>query len=250
MPRTARKKSPTGIYHVVLRGINKQTIFYDDEDRKVFLNRLKINKEKISYEIYSFCMMSNHIHILINELDNSIGKIFQKILGSYVYWYNRKYERIGNLFQDRFKSETINSEGHLLSAVRYIHQNPIKAGIAKSIEEYEWSSYSAYVSDKKGFINTDYILRILDGKDKFIKFMNEVEEKPFIEFNNTASISDKKLQDQIERIYSKYKISNILTLEKGGRNEIVSIIKAIPGTSIRQIARITGIPISTIRHIK
>jgi len=250
MPRTARKKSPTGVYHVVLRGINKQTIFYDDEDREVFLSRLKIEKEKKPYQIYSFCLMSNHIHILINELENSIGKIFQKILGSYVYWYNRKYERIGNLFQDRFKSEIINNDSHLLSAIRYIHQNPVKAGIVKSVEEYGWSSYSAYINDKRSFVETDLILSILNGKEEYIKFMEEMEEKMFLEFENTPSISDSKLQLLIERIYKKYRVNNILNLEKGGRDEILSIIRQILGTSIRQISRVTGVPVSIIRYIE
>ena len=125
MPRGPRKKSASGVYHIVLRGINKQTIFYDDEDREVFLNRLKIVKKDKPYKLYAFCLMSNHVHLLIKEEKEPISKIFCKVLSSYVYWYNRKYERIGNLFQDRFKSEVIGKDAHLLYAVRYIHQNPV-----------------------------------------------------------------------------------------------------------------------------
>ena len=140
MPRTARKKCESGIYHIILRGINKQTVFYDDEDREVFLNRLKLIKEEMPYKIYAFCLMDNHIHLLLKETGNSTGKILLKILSSYVFWYNKKYDRCGNLFQDRYKSEPINTDAHLLCAARYIHQNPIKAGIANIISDCKWSS--------------------------------------------------------------------------------------------------------------
>lgn len=250
MPRSARKRSESGVYHIVLRGINKQTIFYDDEDREVFLSRLKIVKEEKPYEIYAFCLMSNHMHLLVKEKNESISKIFLKILSSYVYWYNRKYERIGNLFQDRYKSEVINGDSYLLCAARYIHQNPLKAGVVKAIEEYKWSSYEAYTNDKKSFVDIDFILTILQGKEGYIKFMVQEEEKKFLEFENIPSISDEKLILLINRIYSKYKITNILTLEKDARDEILLMIRKIPGASIRQISRITGVPISIVRYIK
>lgn len=248
MPRSARKRSESGIYHIVLRGINKQTIFYDDYDKEVFLNRLKIIKNEIPYKIYAFCLMSNHIHLLIKETGESISKIFQKILSSYVYWYNRKYERIGNLFQDRFKSEAINTDRHLLCAARYIHRNPLKAGLVKEIGDYDWSSYNAYINDKESFIDIGFILSILDGKEEFIKFMNQEENTKFLEFENISPISDEKLLLLIERLYKKHKIYDILKLQKGARDEILSMIRKIPGASIRQISRVIGVPIMTIRR--
>ena len=250
MPRSARKRSESGIYHIVLRGINKQTIFYDDEDKEVFLNRLKLIKTDKPYKIYAFCLMSNHVHLLVKEIEESISKLFLKILSSYVYWYNRKYERIGNLFQDRFKSEVINTDSYMLCAARYIHQNPIKAGLEKAIGEYKWSSYNVYINDKSGFVDIDFILSMLSGKEDYIKFMNQEESTNFSEFENTPSISDEKLILLIERLYRKYKIDDIHRLEKGGRNEILSMIRKIPGASIRQISRVTGIPISIIRYIE
>jgi REP element-mobilizing transposase RayT len=85
--------------------------------------------------------MDNHVHLLINEGDDEIGKIMKRINISYSYYFNKKYGRIGHLFQDRFKSEGIDSDAYLLSVVRYIHNNPVKAGLVKNIEEYKWSSY-------------------------------------------------------------------------------------------------------------
>ena len=144
MPRTARKKSKTGIYHIMLRGINRQRIFEDDEDYRRFLNSLKEFKDKCGYEIYGFCLMSNHIHLLIKEGNEDLGIVFRRIGASYVYWYNWKYNRCGHLFQDRYKSETVENDVNLLSVLRYIHQNPVKAGIEKDLKNYPGDTWGRF----------------------------------------------------------------------------------------------------------
>jgi REP element-mobilizing transposase RayT len=133
MPRTARKKSSSGIYHIIMRGINRQSIFEDEEDNRKFLQTLRDFKEKSGYNIYAYCLMVNHIHLLIKEGLEPLEQVMRRLCGSYVYWYNRKYGRIGNLFQDRFKSEPIEDDTYFLTVLRYIHQNPIQAGLLKSI---------------------------------------------------------------------------------------------------------------------
>ena len=107
MPRTERKKSITGIYHVMLRGINKQQIFEDDEDNGKFLQTICDCKALSGFELYGYCLMGNHAHLLMKEGEESLGQVFRRIGARYVYWYNRKYKRCGHLFQDRFRSETI-----------------------------------------------------------------------------------------------------------------------------------------------
>ena len=87
--------------------------------------------------------MSNHIHLLIEEGREDLGIVFRRIGARYVYWYNRKYKRSGHLFQDRYKSEAVKNDKYLLTVLRYIHQNPIKAGIENDIRKYPWSSYNA-----------------------------------------------------------------------------------------------------------
>ena len=98
MPRRARKKSSSGIYHVVLRGINKQRIFEDDQDNQKYLETIKAYKETCEYEVYAYCLMSNHIHLLMKEGKEDLGIAFRRIGASYVYWYNWKYSRRGHLF--------------------------------------------------------------------------------------------------------------------------------------------------------
>lgn len=249
MPRTARKRSESGVYHVILRGINKQTVFFDDEDREVFLNRLKIIKESTPYELFAFCLMDNHVHLLIKETGNSIGNVFLRMLSSYVYWYNRKYERMGPLFQDRYKSEVIDNDSYLLSAIRYIHQNPVKAGIIKHMEEYRWSSYMSYIIEQESFIDTGLILSMLGDKEQYANFMQWQEDKKFLEFDNVPLIPDNKLALLVEKILVNHKIDNLLSIDKNIRDEVLSMIRDIPGSSIRQISRVTGVPISTVRNI-
>lgn len=110
MPRQARKKSDSGIYHIMMRGINRQIIFQDEEDYSKFLQTLERYKEKSGYKIYAYCLMGNHIHLLLKVDIEPLGQLMRRLCGSYVYWYNRKYQRIGYLFQDRFKSEVVEND--------------------------------------------------------------------------------------------------------------------------------------------
>ena len=144
MPRQARKKSENGIYHIMLRGINQQQIFEDEEDYAKFLDILKECKEISEYKVFAYCLMGNHIHLLVKEGTENLEQMFKRICGRFVYWYNTKYRRVGHLFQDRFKSEPVDSERYFFTVLRYIHQNPVKAGICKRVEDYIYSSYSEY----------------------------------------------------------------------------------------------------------
>jgi len=130
MPRQAREKSEKGIYHIILRGINKQQIFEDEEDYFKFLDTIEKYKTTSGYKILAYCLMGNHIHLLLMTGKESLEKIFKRIGSSYVYWYNWKYGRAGHLFQDRFKSEPVDDEDYLFTVLKYIHQNPLKCGYA------------------------------------------------------------------------------------------------------------------------
>lgn len=149
MPRYARKNSESGIYHIMLRGTNRQNIFEDDEGRQKLLETIRHYKTVSEYEVYAYCIMSNHIHLLIKEITEPLSLAIKRISSSYVYWYNWKHERCGHLFQERFKSEPINDNQYFLTVLRYIHQNPTKAGLSKNIDEYKWSSCHEYIGKAK-----------------------------------------------------------------------------------------------------
>lgn len=119
MARQARKRSNTGIYHVMLRGIDKRDIFLDGEDREKFIENIIKAKEVGNFEIYGYCLMDNHVHLLIKE-DEEIGTNIKRITVGYVGWHNNKYERTGHLFQNRYKSEPVETESYLIIVLRYI----------------------------------------------------------------------------------------------------------------------------------
>jgi len=168
MPRQAREKSKNGTYHIILRGINQQQIFEEAEDYEKLLEIIKYCKSISEFEIYAYCLMGNHIHLLIKVQKEPIEQIFKRICGRFVYWYNIKYQRVGHLFQDRFKSEPVETTDYLMTVIRYIHQNPVKAGICKEIEDYPYSSFKAYI-DRAKIVDTEFILN-MRGLERFVKF--------------------------------------------------------------------------------
>lgn len=203
MSRAARKKSKTGIYHIIMRGINRQSIFEDEEDRERLLLTLERYKATCGYSIYAYCLMDNHLHILIKEEKELLAQTIRRIAGSYVYWYNRKYERIGNLFQDRFKSEPVENDSYFLTVLRYIHQNPVKAGIMRNIKEYKWSSYDEYIGESK-IIDKEYTLKMFDENNNtaikaFIKFNNEYNDDKCLEIEEKKRrMTDQELREIIK----------------------------------------------------
>ena len=129
MPREARTKSRTNIYHVMLRGINQQVIFEEDDDRRFFLHTVKKAKEASGFKLYAFCLMTNHVHLLLEEGAEPLEIVFKRIGSGYVKWFNQKYQRVGHLFQDRFRTENVETEKQFMTVLRYILQTPMKAGM-------------------------------------------------------------------------------------------------------------------------
>jgi REP element-mobilizing transposase RayT len=161
LPRAAREKSSTGIYHIMLRGINKQDIFNDDEDRERFLETIQRYKKETGFQLYAYCLMDNHVHLIIRENDMELSKVMKRIGTSYAGYFNWKYGRSGHLFQNRYCSEAVENDSYLYMVIRYIHQNPAKAGIC-AVNEYKWSSYNCYISESS----------VID-KDIFLNMFNE-----------------------------------------------------------------------------
>ena len=160
MPRQAREKSGIEVYHVMLRGINQQQIFEDERDNEEFIEVIGKVKEISKFQLYAYCLMGNHVHLLLKVETEELEQIFKRIGVRYVQYYNFKYKRVGHLFQDRFKSEPIEDDRYLLAVLRYIHQNPLKAGLCKKIDGYKWNSYKEYMTTPS-ITDTSFILDII-----------------------------------------------------------------------------------------
>jgi REP element-mobilizing transposase RayT len=245
MPRQAREKSASGIYHIIMRGINRQVIFEDDEDYSRFILALGKYKEKSGYEIYAYCLMDNHIHLLLKIGKEPLEQIMRRICGSYVYWYNSKYDRIGNLFQDRFKSEVVENDSYFLTVLRYIHQNPLKAGFACSIEQYQWSSMLQYMERPK-VVDAGFAISLFSGdREKavgsLINFCKVANDDNCMEFGERQYLSDKEARHVIREVCRVENPTEMKKLDKIIRNGYLKVLKEEYRLSIRQIARLTGI---------
>ena len=153
----------------MIRGINQQNIFADDEDHEKFMAILDTYHKKMGYDLYAYCLMGNHVHLLIKEGKEILSNTMKRIGASYVHWYNWQYNRKGHLFQDRYKSEAVEDDAYFLTVLRYIHQNPLKAGLTDHVDSYKWSSYKEYTSKTKR-VNVDFALSLFaKEKDKAIK---------------------------------------------------------------------------------
>lgn len=210
MPRIQREKGEFSTYHIIQRGNERKNIFFCDEDRLRFLNTITKAREKYNFLVYCYCLMDNHVHMIINDNGNDISKIMKSINVSYVSYFNRNYKRVGHLFQDRFKSEVIENEPYLLEVSRYIHNNPVKAGIVVKPESYRWSSYNIYIGEienNQELIDTDKILASFSNqKDNAVKeyigFTEKYRESPrsILEIEEVQQEIEKENHDYINGI--------------------------------------------------
>ena len=250
MPRTARRKSETNIYHIMIRGINRQNIFVDDEDNEKFINTLAKYRREMEYELYAYCLMGNHIHLLVKEGNEVLSNTMRRIGASYVYWYNWQYDRKGHLFQDRYKSEPVEDDTYFLTVLRYIHQNPLKAGLTKNIDLYQWSSYQEYIKEAK-IVDTDFVLAMFaENRDKAIK--------EFRDFNLTLNndqclditperktISDKMVRQLVANKYN-LELASLHSEKLETQTEVLKYLKGLDGISLRQLSRLSGFTVNKI----
>ena len=248
MPRTPRQKSESGIYHIMLRGINQQVIFEDEEDYLKFVETLKQYKAVSGYKVFAYCLMSNHIHILIKVEKENLDLIMKRIAGSYVYWYNWKYYRRGHLFQDRYKSEVVEDDSYFLTVLRYIHQNSVKAGIVKTIDQYKYSSYNDYINNEKGIVDIEFALSML-SKESFVAFNNESCNDVCLDLNSKEfRINDVDAQKVLKKVSKCDNATEFQQIEQKQREKYIKKLKE-NGLSIRQISRLTGVSFAIVRKI-
>ena len=256
MPRQSRQSSGTGIYHVMMRGINHQNIFEDEEDNRYFLDCL----ERMGYQTddeglpvkanctyYAYCLMSNHVHLLIREREEKVSQTLKRISDSYVYYYNRKYQRSGHLFKERFKSEPVNDMEYFVILLRYIHQNPVKAGISETVGDYAWSSWKEYngeVFEQARLCCIETVLRRMKYEE-----LEELVCTPLADDCVIMDIDDEKIRhrlsdEQVKQLINETaKTESASDFQRLGRNRQGEILRDLrkQGASIRQLERLTGI---------
>lgn len=165
MARKLRVEVAGGLYHLIARGNDRQDIFHSPEDRLKFLALLLKEKARSPFFLYAYCLMTNHIHLLLERQAETVGNITQRVLGGYSRYYNRRYKHIGHVFQGRHKSILCQSDRYLAELVRYIHLNPFRAGMVRLPQEYPYSSHRAYLGlVPDDLTDVDPVLRLFGSK--------------------------------------------------------------------------------------
>ena len=266
MPRKPRISSATGIYHVMLRGINRQNIFFDQYDYKDFLTLLQkqvypgnqLHQSLPPYCIvYAYCLMPNHVHLLIRENEKKISEVMKSIAVGYAWHYNNKYQHIGAVFQDRFRSEPVNDEAYFFTLLRYIHQNPIKAGLTKDVPSYDWSSWHEYenVRQPEGESQPS-ICNIKAVTDRMP--LDDLRALVFELLPASAAVLDiettgnRKTDDDIIEFFRttlgiNY-VQDIALMDRDIQKEAIRMARNF-GASIRQLERLTGASFSIINRM-
>lgn len=253
--RTPRKQCESEMYHVICRGVGKQLIFEDDQDRERFLDYLRQSAQFVSVEVIAWCLMGNHVHLLLHAPLEAISRYMKRVCGGYAQQFNLRHARSGHLFQERFKSEPIEDESYLLTVVKYIHYNPEKAGIAKH-DEYPWSSYAEYVACNQlnAICSTDFVGNLLDGTDGFIAFHETYfDEVSCMDIDDSRSLT-RAMPDDIalevtRKVLNGRNLGEVKSLEREERNQVLSCLLA-HGLSIRQIERLTGVGRGIVQAVK
>ena len=243
MARQARIRARSGCYHLTVRGIDKMDIFLEDFEREKFIELLTNQKKKDEFEIYAYCLMSNHIHLLIREGDEKISDTVKTLMGGYAQWFNKRYHRHGPLFEDRFASEVVESDAYLLDVVRYIHRNPVKAGMVRACDEYKWSSAVEYKHGVNGITDASIVMGMFSpflekAVVAYSEFMKQPDERLFLE-----------VRDRDEEAVEAAQVWNMLQEnDLSDEERLVRFLRMVDIPS-RTAALITGYGRSVIRRV-
>ncbi|MFB3886935.1 MAG: transposase [Thermodesulfobacteriota bacterium] len=218
MARRPRIEFEGALYHVITRGNQRQRVFGDVEDHERYLKILADYKVRYEYALYAYVLMSNHIHVLIETRETPLSKILQGVNQSYTMYFNRKYGMVGHLFQGRYKAILCDKDGYLLSLVKYIHLNPMRAGIVQEVDKYSWSSHRVYIGRAEwqggGIVDTEEVLRMFSenkGRARRAYRFYMGESKGIRREEVYATVDQRVLGD--ERFVKK-------VVEKAGREEL------------------------------
>ena len=250
MSRNARQLSSTDTYHVVIRGADHQLLFEEKKDYQKYLEILQLYEAECQFELYAYCLMPNHIHLLIHSPVTSLGSVFRHVSTTYSSWFNAKYNRTGYLQEGRYFSEPVETEKYLFTVLRYIHQNPIKAGLETVPgETYPWNSFCDYISGINDIVNIEYILQLLGGLESFRSLHQIIVEEECLDINTLRKrLPNDVARDIIRTECNCETVSDFQKLTLLERNGNIILLRK-KGLSIRQINRLTGTPKGVIEKI-
>lgn len=253
MARQARKASETGYYHVMMRGNNKTYIFQRESDKSFFMDLLNEFEKDGLMQLAAWCIMDNHVHMVLKADLIHLAMTLKRLNIRYAMYYHRVHGTVGHVFQDRFKSETIETDDYLMMVIRYVHQNPVKAKITTTVEAYPWSSYRIYLEHGQ-----NKVMDFVDGlfnKDKtfFRAYHTETDENSYLEIReDQEKMTDENVQKVIMQYCHKHGIQERAEIHRD-RNHINALVNELityGGISLRGTAKLLEIPYSAVRECR
>jgi len=246
MPRKARQKSCSGFVHVIVRGIGKQILFEETSDYLFFLSILKKNAPENNIIICAYCMMDNHVHLLLFDEEQLLPVFMKKIGVSYAVYYNQKYQRIGHVFQDRYKSENVETDPYFMTVLRYILQNPMKAGLESRPGSYRWSSFQAYEKGKGAVTDIQYALDLFGNRETLMEYLVQSNDDTVMdEADFDRRLREEQALDKMRQITHCASVPAFQALPRPLQKEYAAQLYK-DGLSLGQIARFTGMSKSTV----
>lgn len=281
MARKKREKSASGIYHVCLRGVNKQRIFEWPEDydamKRIILSTQMTDTmggevETPNFYLYAFCLMDNHVHLLIEPNGFELWEVVKRMTVAYAMYFNKKYERVGHLFQDRFLSQPVDDCDYFFELLRYIHNNPVKAEITKTPDRYPHSSFCELVG---GFTQEGQTPlckfppqnKLGLSREDVVAFLKTMPQQPLFEKITQEGLSlmcktlrlhikqepidkvDREIVDTLLKMTGVASITEFQRLDKKTMRGALAIVREA-GVSIRKLSHLTGISVGIIRYAK
>ena len=230
------------------RGVNRQPIFEGEDDYAKFIEVLRGCKDAGHFELFAYCLMENHFHLVLRPSDHEpLETVFRRIGGRYVVWFNRRYGRVGHLFQDRFKSEPVEDDAYFLSVVRYVVQNPVVAGICASPFDYRHSSASEYLRCVGELTDIDLLFGMV-GDMELESFLKEKPDRCHIDIDSVCRPTDADMRQIMLDICGCASTADFQRLAKDERDRALAEMRN-RGGSIRQVSRLTGVGTGIIRRL-
>ncbi|MEK6816689.1 MAG: transposase [Nanoarchaeota archaeon] len=241
MARKPRIQYEGAFYHIIVRGNQRQDIFLDDEDRDVYLEKLQRYHQKCGFILYAYVLMSNHVHLLMETPKDPISRIMQMINFTYTQYFNRRYGKVGHLFQGRYKSFLCDKNACLLALVRYIHNNPVRAGLVKHLEQYRWSSHDNYIHGGAGLVEAEQVLRLFSEKpriarQRYREFIEEAQAQGTDKEKIYQAVGQQIVGDDkfIEKVEMKLNQGN-LPVKKLPLKKVVSAVEEVTGIGFAEM---------------
>jgi REP element-mobilizing transposase RayT len=242
MARPVRIEYPGAVYHVICRGNNRQSVYRDDHDRKRYLEKLSLYCNEKEVDLLAYCLLTNHVHLLLETPKGNLSKMMQAFQTSYTVYFNKRHQRSGHVFEQRYKAFLVDKDNYLLEVSRYIHLNPVAAGIAEKPRQYRWSSYGEYCKVRgAGVVKCQRLSEYFSGsaRRRLAGYREFVEEKlaqgkkiDALPVFKQAFIGDEEFVEEARRKATKVTEETIYPLKK--------IVQAV--------TKVTGIPEEEIRR--